>query len=284
MNTRGLFLCLLLGAATAAAQQPARPDSAHFFAVPDGVDVYGLADDRGALRAQVRDPLFAFVFTMTERDSLGVWSAEDILAFAEAWGEDSAFPLAENLATIAREPLADEAAPVHRGVRCDRRWVVRLRPERLEIPMPYSILGYHPGSLSFDSPLVLREWRLGSRTAYVTVEGQTRRYAAHALTIYEIAAGWIVLDVDGWLDALLGKAADDAAMQGFAVAWVEGELVGVGNSVGRGGRRILGELDFRTGEVATHGRPLARAISRYGRGWTTPRDEEPQAVWRRYDR
>ena len=149
--------------------------------------------------------------------------------------------------------------------------------------MPYSILGYHPGTLSFDGPLVLNEWSLGDRNVHVTIDGVTRKYAARALTVLEITGGWIILDIDGWLDRLLGKAADDAVTDGFVVGWVEDELLGIGNSAGRDGRRIYGELDFRTGEIENHGRPVARGLSRYSRGWTRDDASDPQDIWRAYE-
>lgn len=282
MTTFCIVAIGLVAALPSVAETAARPDSARYFAVRPLADGFGLADDAERLAMQVRDPLFAFVFTMVERDSLGTWTAADLLAFARAWGEESAFPVDQHLVSLTREPIADRVL-TQRGARCHRRWVVRLEPARLEIPMPYSILGYHPGQLSFDTPIVLNEWRLGPRSIHVSVDDQTRRYQADALTVFQIAGGWILLDVDGWIDTLLGRAADDAVMQGFSVAWVDGQLVGVGSSSGRNGRRLLGELDFRSGEVATHGRPVARGLSRYGRQYLPRRDLDPRDVWRRYD-
>jgi hypothetical protein len=236
-----------------------------------------------ALREQVTEPLFAWVFSLVEADSLGTWTADQLLTFAEWWGHESSFPVADHLASITREALTGDAVIQHRGQRCDRRWVIRLEPPLVGFPLPFSILGYHPGSLSIATPLVLHEWRLGSRSVFVTVEGETRRYDADAITVWEVADGWIVLDVDGWLDTLLGKAADDAATQGFTAAWIEGELVGVGNSVGKNGRPIYGEFDFRTGEIENHGRPIARGLSHYSSGWTRRHDTDGEDVWRRYD-
>ena len=247
--------------------------------------VHGLAPDPEALREQVRDPLFAMVFLLTEADSLGTWTADDLLAFTERWGTPSDFPLTEHLESLTREALPPEQVRKRRGLRCDRRWIVRLRPARLEMPMPYSILGYHPGTLSFDTPLELHEWRLGQVSLQVPDpegDGQTRR-PARGVTIWQITGGWIILDVDAWVDRLLGKAADDAAMAGFTAARVGGELVGVGNSTGRDGRRLLGELDFRSGEVATHGRPVARGLSWLARRWLREPGQDPRTVWRRYE-
>ncbi|MEZ4387281.1 MAG: hypothetical protein R3D98_06820 [Candidatus Krumholzibacteriia bacterium] len=275
-----LPLCLTLAAH---AQTPARPDSARFLAVRDAAFGPGLAPDPEALRREVRDPLFGFVFTMVEHDSLGSWTAGDLADFAATWGEESVFPLAEHLVSLTREPLPAGGVLRESGAACRRRWVIHLRPERLEIPMPYSILGYHPGKLSFAGPLVLHEWPLGARSVQVSVEGATRRFLATGLTVFQMSGGWILLDVDAWLDALLGDAADDALMQGFAVAWVDGELVGISNSADRRGRRILGELDFRTGEVAPNGRPLARGLAADARAWTGMPGTLVRDLWSRYD-
>ena len=77
-----LALASLVAAATVAAQAAARPDSSRFLSVRQASPVYGLASDRQALMEQVRDPLFGFVFTMVEHDSLGTWRADDLLDFA----------------------------------------------------------------------------------------------------------------------------------------------------------------------------------------------------------
>ena len=289
MKPRSLIMCALLPAvllSTAAGQFTApatdRPDSSTFISIQPRHDDYGLVTSESALREQVVEPLFAFVFSLTEADSLGTWTAADLLAFGESWGEESAFPVAEFLDRITREELTGGQVLEHRGARCDRRWLIRLKPALAEFPLPFSILGYHPGSLSIDTPLVLHEWRLGARSVYVTVEGATQRYQAETITIWEVAAGWIILDIDGWLDKLLGAAADDAATKGFTVCWVDDELVGVGNSVSTKGRAIYGEFDFRTGEIENHGQALARGIAHFAQGWTGIVDTDGSEVWRAY--
>ncbi|HOX25748.1 MAG TPA: hypothetical protein PLL30_10735 [Candidatus Krumholzibacteria bacterium] len=296
MNTRlawpALVVSICVGGAVRAQPSPdpasgasaARPDSATFLAVRTADRESGLVPDEAALRDQVREPLFAFVFTMVARDSLGTWTAADVAAFAESWGQASDFPLEQHLDRLTREsPPAGEFAS-RRDLTCDRRWVIRLRPERVEVPMPYSILGYHPGRLSVQSPLELREWRLGDRSVHVTVGGETSQSAVSGLTIFEIVHGWIILDVDGWLDTLLGRAADDAVSEGFAVGWVGAELVGIGTSGGRDGRRIVGELDLRTGEIENHGRPLALGLGQFCRAWIRGQGADPREAWRAYGR
>jgi len=263
--TRTALALALLCAATAAAAAP-----------------YGLVTNDATLREEVGEPVFAFVFRLVASDSLGAWTEDDLLAFAQEWERPSDFPL-ERLDSLTREALPPAEQVERGGFVCSRRIVVTLDAERLDIPMPYSILGYHPGTLGFGSPLVIHEWRLGTGEVRVRTGEGSRPETVHGLTVFQVVSGWSVLDVDSWLDKLLGKQLDDAAILGFVAARARGRIVGVGISAGRDGRFIYGELDFEHGTVAAHGRPLARALAGHTRRWTTPADGDRAGAWRGYD-
>ena len=85
--TRTALALILLFTATAAAAAP-----------------YGLVMDDASLREEVSEPVFAFVFRLVEADSLGSWSRDDMLAFADEWARPSDFPL-ERLESLVREAL-----------------------------------------------------------------------------------------------------------------------------------------------------------------------------------
>lgn len=251
-------------------------------AAPAAADDYGLTPDHDFLRAQVREPVFAMIFAMVQADSLGTWSRADVEAFSADWGRPSDFPL-DRLVSIERRV----APPAHRARRrdrvCDRLITVTLTEPRLDMPMPYSILGYHPGGLSFGSPLMIREWRLGDVSIHVRAKDGSRREDLAGFTVFQIVEGWAVLDVDGWLDNLLGRNLDDSATLAFSTGRAGGRILGVGSSVGRDGRSIYGELDFRRGTVVTHGRPMARAMSSAARPYTLPDEGDRNAAWDAYD-
>jgi hypothetical protein len=251
-------------------------------AAPTRAAPLGLILDAADLRAQVKEPVFAWVFALVDADSLGAWGSADLQAFSAAWEQPSDFPV-ERLVSFRREALPEPQRIVRSGLVCDRLVTITLDAPRLDMPMPYSILGYHPGTLSFGSPVVVREWRVGEREVTVRDGGGSRRATVRGLIVFELIEGWTVLDVDGWLDSLLGRNLDDAATVGFAVTRGEGRILGVGNSVGREGRFIYGELDFREGTVAPHGRPLARAVAGLVRRWSDPPATRRSAVWDGYD-
>lgn len=261
-----LIVCFALGAVMTAA----------------GGEPLGLVPGEAFLRAQVKEPVFAWAFALVEADSLGRWDADDLRAFSDGWTNPSDFPL-ERLASFRREALPDSARIEREGLVCTRRVVIEFTTARLDMPMPYSVLGYHPGTLSFGGPIVVREWRVGEREVAVRGEDGIRRTAVHGLVVFEIVSDWLILDVDDWLDKLLGNKLDDAANVGFAAARGDGRLLGLGNSIGRDGHFIFGEMDFREGTIAPHGRPLAKALIGLVRRWSDPAPDQRTAVWALYD-
>jgi len=248
---------------------------------PAAAEPYGLTTGPDYLRAQVQEPVFAYVFAMVEADSLGIWSRADLETFATGWVRPSDFPL-EHLASMRREVVPEAERISRRGAVCDRVITIELTEARLDMPMPYSILGYHPGTLSFGSPLVIREWRLGEKELHVRADDETRRTPIRGFTVFQVVSGWAVLDVDAWLDNLLGKNLDDSATLCFATGRTEGRILGVGINVGRDGRFIYGELDFRRNTVVTHGRPLARAAAGAARPFGTPDSGDRNDIWSAY--
>jgi hypothetical protein len=238
-----------------------------------------LVPSREALREQVKEPFFAFVLSMIAADSLGTWAAADLEAFAAAWGGKTDFSLG-HLVSISREVVPPEQRKQHEGVEARRRLVITMREDRFEFPMPYSILGYHPGTVVVNSPLVFDEWALGPRTVEVRVEGAKRQYAVDALTVFQITRGANYLDVDAWLDNLLGDVVDDSWTLAFVAGWEDDRLLGLAVSTGRKGRRIFGELDFRTGEVQIHDRPVIRGLAAHVREWVTAGEIAGPRPWR----
>jgi hypothetical protein len=266
-----LTVCTLAGTASAEGPVPAA-----YLRVPDPT----LVPSREVLREQVKEPLFAFVLTMIAADSIGTWTAADFDAFATSWGAKSDFPL-DHLRSISREVVPAESRRRHQGVEARRRLVITMQEDRLEFPMPYDILGYHPGTVVVESPLVFDEWSLGPRTIEAHADdGQSRRYVVDALTVFQCVGGATYLDVDAWLDTLLGDVVDDSWTVALVAGWEEDKLLGMGIATGRKGRRILGELNFKTGEIEVHDRPVVRGLATHVREWVTHPEIAGPRPWR----
>jgi len=242
---------------------------------------FRLPDSSPGLGEQIPEPFFAFFLALTEGDSLGSWSGADIAAFAARMDRESRLPLGR-LEIVERRVALPSEREERGGVCVKRIWRV-VFAEPIEEPIPYSILGYHPGKFMLSRELVLSEWHLGDRELVLTVDGKQHRYRADGVTVLRVDEGHIVMDIDGWLDRLLGSVLDDAWMDGVVAARVGGRLIGIGVSVGRKGRRIFGEFDFQDDVVLDHGRPPAKAISRYSRKWVRPPAGSERRPWRGLD-
>jgi len=276
-----LVVCVVLPVPAASPGDPSAPGAQ--FAPGAAADsagrrpVTGLSATGLINAAELRDPFFRFTFGMIAIDSVGVWTRADLDRYITASGEPTRLPL-DRIVSIERRVAVGAERERRLGSIVERIWRIELT-EAFAVPMPYSILGYHPGSLRISHELILSEWYLGSPDLEFTIDGRERRFTTAGLITLRVDAGYLVLDADGWLDALLGKKLDDAWTVGFAFGRLNGRLVGIGITVGRDGRKTYGELDFAKDEIVAHGRPPARALSYYCRPWTAPPRGQPDRAW-----
>jgi hypothetical protein len=225
----------------------------------------------------IREPFFEFLLTAAEADSLGTWSAADLAGFLERSGRESRFPL-EEIITVSRlrpEPGREYRYP---GAVVRAVWRLELTGD-LDKAMPYSILGYHPGSLRIGENLVFAELAPQDLNLSWVQDDQVASLMVTDYRVFALEEGPVLLDADGWLDALLGSGLDDAWIVGFVTAREEGKLVGLGVSLGRDGRRIYGEFDFTRDAILPNGRPAAAAMSRASRSWLDPARHDLPEPW-----
>jgi len=226
---------------------------------------------------EIREPFFAFLLGMVQSDSLGTWTGAELQALAQDMDRPSRFPLQEFVSLSRSRP--DSAGAVrYADARVQAVWHIVLR-EALDRPMPYSILGYHPGSLRIAGDIVLSELAAVDMNLSFTADDEPVHRTVTGVRVFAIERGYVVLDADGWLDALLGAALDDSWTFGFVVGREEGRLLGLGVSVGREGRPIYGEFDFANDKVLVHGRPLLSALSRATRAWLNADDGNLPMPW-----
>lgn len=92
----------------------------------------------------------------------------------------------------------------------------------LEYPIPLSILGYHPGSISASAEISLRE--IGRGVGERTLAGQ--------FYLFVVERGYARIVFDAWLDALAGSLLDSFSLEALALLTYRGELHAL--LVGRG--------------------------------------------------
>ncbi len=234
-------------------------------------------EEKPVVGDRISEPFFAFLIQLAEGDSLGSWDGQDVRRFAAARGDRSRFPLDQLVAVVRRRPDPDERRRWP-GVRVTAHWDLDLK-EDLDRPMPYDILGYHPGSLLVSRHLELVELRPGPLDLTGRLKNRKTTSSFRDVHVLALVKGYMVLDADGFVDALLGSALDDAWTVGLVTAREDGRRVGLGVSLGRKGRRIYGEFDFVRDKVLAHGRPAASALSGYCRRWLDPSAGQVPTPW-----
>jgi hypothetical protein len=234
----------------------------------------------GAASPEVREPVFQFLLGIMAGDSLGVWEAPALQAYVRATGRPTRLPLAHVVRIERRAVVPPQES--RDGVRVERIWHLILDAP-LDLPMPYSILGYHPGTMRLAREIDLSEWRLGDLDLRIAGKDGSGELAVAGLTVLRLDTGWLILDVDGVLDRLLGKLLDDTWTAGVAVFRRDGCLTGLALGYNRKLRPIFGEFDFRADKVLAHDRPLTSGLSAYARRWTLPPGDGPVRAWIGHD-
>lgn len=243
-----------------------------------GWNEFGLAPKEAtATPDTILEPFFAFVVGMAEADSLGTWRGSDVAAFAAKRGRASRLPMGR-LASIERrrpEPGARGRFP-DAVVRAE--WVVTF-DDKLDFPLPYSIVGYHPGSLRVSSSLRLAELAPQDVTLAWRHKREVVRHGVSMTRVFICEGGYLLLDADAVVDRLLGDLLDDAWTVGFVTARDGEQLLGLSVMVGRDLRSIYGEFDFARDRIEPNGRPLASALAGFARRWLDPAHELLPEPW-----
>lgn len=253
-----LVACVL---ALVAAAGPARAGGAW--------DEFGLKPKAtAAVTDTIVEPFFAFVIGMAEADSVGAWRGDDIAAFAKARGRDSRLPVGRMTSLERRRPAA-EGRQRYPGAEVRAEWVITFDTP-LDFPLPYSIVGYHPGSLRVSRELKLAELAPRDLTLSWRAKKETVQHQVGDVRVFAFEGGYLLLDADAVVDRLLGDLLDDAWTVGFVTARDGDRHLGLSVMYGRDLRSLYGEFDFASDSIEPNGRPLASALAAAARRWLDP--------------
>ncbi len=236
---------------------------------PGSWNEFGLPAAAAAARGDtIVEPFFAFVLAQAEADVVGCWRSADLAAFAAARGTTSKLPVG-HLASLERRHPAPGSEDRYPGARVAAEWVLTF-DSRLDFPFPYSLLGYHPGSLRLAPALVLAELAPVDLTLSWRAKRGREQKSVRAVRVFACEKGHLVLDADAVVDRLLGDLLDDAWTLGVATARVDEGRLAVSVMLGRDGRAIYGEFDLARDRIEVHGRPPAAALAAAARRWLEP--------------
>ena len=124
----------------------------------------------------------------------------------------------------------------------------------IDVPVPFSLLWYHPGSLR-STPVVRFEERRFS--SLPTAGGP----AAEPVYSFRLVEGGMVIDIDRWVDVLLGNIADDLTIRIVAIARWRGAWRCLLGGTGREDRRIIAAFDLARNTITF---PVPHELTRLG--------------------
>lgn len=183
----------------------------------------------------VKDRFFAYLIGLAEADSYGKLLNEDIGTALGEFPGKTEVPF-ELITEIERR----RGEPGEPGV------VSISFLGGLKTPVPYSILGYHPGSVVADTVVSFCEYYLPRKSIWVAENSRVELTRVHVFGAYE---GWAVVDIDGWVDKLLGGYLDDTWLIVMALFKYEGDWHGIAAGYGPGGEGRSGVLNFKTNNI-----------------------------------
>lgn len=206
----------------------------------------------------VRDPAFATLMAFNNSRVRGRLDGPEFTRIVELTGRKTRLPYRWILWEGRMPFTADSTTLVE--VVFDRK---------LDLPLPYKIIAYHPGSIRAPGRLLFREYALGTREI-VWREGRgggstTWKRSIQNARLYILEEGSLDIDIDGWLDALAGDDLDDTRIVALATWQKEGHWYSTALGYNKSGGARSGTLDMAADEILYPGPEEFRAVARHFR-------------------
>jgi len=186
----------------------------------------------------VHDAVFAYLIGLVDGDLYGTIDETTLEQAVRQASGSSALPY-RYLDTMTR---------VKEPGRITSRIEIGFR-EELEVPIPYRILGYAPGDLRASREVGLREWNLGTLVLRHKDDTGTIDVRLEDIHLYGVTSGLLWVDIDGWLDRLVGGKLDDTRITGLVLFRYQGERWGLAVGYNRDWKGRSGLLSFRENEI-----------------------------------
>jgi hypothetical protein len=201
-------------------------------------DGLGVAPEAVSPATGVKDPVFAFLIGLIQENLYGSVDEPALRSAIAGTKRQSVLPY-EHLDRLRRDPEPGRTTNM-----VEARFRAPLR-----VPIPYEILTYNPGKLRSTREVLLREWDLGSMTLRHELEGKSTEVRLTELRLFGVIGGALLVDIDGWVDAVAGGAIDDTRVTGLALFRYEGELWGLAMGYNDQWRGRSGLLSFSEDKV-----------------------------------
>ena len=218
---------------------------------------------------EVSDRFFAYLIGLIQNDVCGVVESGDLAAALADFKGKTSVPF-ERILSIYRDCGDDGPSPGRGGT--GGRGGISVRDVsiaflgELKTPVPYDILGYHPGSVQASDTVRFREWHIPRRTIRWSKREPLELTDVY---IFGIREGWTVIDIDGWLDVLLGGSLDDTRIITLVLFKHDGDWHGLAAGFGRSGEGRSGVFNFAGNQILFPTPDRFRGLGPYFRDYVT---------------
>jgi hypothetical protein len=190
------------------------------------------------LPKDVKDGVFGYLVGLLDANTYGRVAGSQFRDVLQRTGRGSRIPY-ETIGEVCRAP----ASTLGEG------WVRVNFTGPLDVPVPYSILGYHPGSLHSSAQVTVREWRMPRSVISDPAGDVTGGLEVKDLTLWAIVEGRVVIDIDKLVDKLLGGSLDDTYMVGVAFFRFRGAAYAMALGYNGQGEPRSGALELAENEI-----------------------------------
>lgn len=185
--------------------------------------------------SQVTDRFYGYLIGLVDANACGVVDGAQLERVLKDKLGKTAIPF-ETIDEIKRECAPGSAV---------RDVTINFKKD-LDTPVPYSILGYHPGSVAASQTVKFLEWHMPSQKISASKEQTLDLSQIFIFGVYE---GWAVVDIDAWVDKILGGFLDDTRIVTVALFKYKGDWHGLAAGYGRSGEGRSGIFNFRTNKI-----------------------------------
>ncbi|MGQ9603496.1 MAG: hypothetical protein ACUVUU_04735 [bacterium] len=116
----------------------------------------------------------------------------------------------------------------------------------LKASIPYSILGYHPGSVRASEVVDFIEWRMPRKTIQIA---DGRRIDLTDVHLFAPQRGWAMIDMDAWIEKLTLGLIDDTRIVGLGLFRYQGEWYGLATGYDPQGNGRSGIFSFSANKI-----------------------------------
>ncbi|MBN1424947.1 hypothetical protein JXA88_10355 [Candidatus Fermentibacteria bacterium] len=185
--------------------------------------------------ADVRDPVLSFLVGLLRDDILDTLEGDDIRRVTAQSRRSTLIPLK----LLERMGRGQGPSPDTRIVSF---WLTRDG----KVPAPYSLLGYHPGSVLIHRRIELVEWHVGR---VVITERGRGSFALDDCYVWAVHEGRIGIDIDAFIDRLLGGSVDDMTVNSLALFRLDDVRYAMAMGYNKKGKGRSGALHLRKDEI-----------------------------------